>query len=373
MNLIYLIFFFLNLNIYYFFNTNKCKNNFLSFINEIKQKEILIIEIKNKHGECIPGYIKYFSILGYRNIEILITRELYNQNILDFNHFKLKVNFLIFSHREIDKFISLGMCNFYKICFLNTLDIGMLNLRKYLHSKHKFKSILVLHSKNNLLKNDIIFNDIVVLKKFDKNLPFYEVNPHYFGDYEYHNYNKSKIINFITAGNISNQRKNFKLLIDSVNKLLLNNIFNFHITVIGKGFKKIKKLVLKKNLKKYITFTGRLSYSSMYELISKSDFFLPLLDPNIHKQYISDHTSGSFQLSYGFNIPLIIEKTFANFYNFDNNNSIVYNKNEDLCNKLKDSINLNTEEYKKLKEGLKLKQKEIEKISLENLKKILEK
>ena len=371
MILIYLIFLFLNLNVYYFFSINKCNNNFISFINEIKQKEILIIEIKNKHGECIPGYIKYFKILGYRNIEILITRKLYNQNILDFNYFKLKIKFLIFSHNEIDKFITLGMCNFYKICFLNSLDIGMLKMRKYLYSKHKFKSILVLHSINNLKKNDIIFNDIVVLKKFDKNLPFYEVNPHYFGEYEYHN--KSKIINFITAGNISNERKNFNLLIDSVINLLSNNIFNFHVTVIGKGHKKLKKLVFKKKLTKYITFTGRISYSLMYKNIAKSDFFLPLLDPNIHTKYISDHTSGSFQLSYGFNIPMVIEKTFANAYNFDNNNSIIYNKNIDFCNKLKDAINLNEEVYKKLKDELKLKSKEIEKISLENLKKILKK
>ena len=111
----------------------------------------------------------------------------------------------------------------------------------------------------------------------------------------------------------------------------------------------------------------------MYKNIAKSDFFLPLLDPNIHTKYISDHTSGSFQLSYGFNIPMVIEKTFANAYNFDNNNSIIYNKNNDFCNKLKDAINLNEEVYKKLKDELKLKSKEIEKISLENLKKILKK
>jgi len=372
MILIHLIFLFWILKVYYFFSINKCKNNFISFINEIKQKEILIIEIKNYHGECIPGYIKYFKILGYRNIEILITRHLYKQNILDFNYFKLKIKFLIFSHNEIDKFITLGMCNFYKICFLNSLDIGMLKMRKYLYRKHKFKSILVLHSINNLKKNDIIFNDIVVLKKFDKNLPFYEVNPHYFGEYGYHN--KSKIINFITAGIISNKRKNFNLLIDSVINLISNNIFNFHVTVIGVGHKKLKKLVKKKKLTKYITFTGRISYILMYKLIAKSDFFLPLLDPNIHKQYLSDHTSGSFQLSYGFNIPMVIEKTFAKAYNFDDNNSIIYNNNnKDFCNKLKDAINLNEEVYIKIKEKLKLKSKEIEKISLENLKKILKK
>ena len=75
------------------------------------------------------------------------------------------------------------MCDFYKICFFNTLDIGMLKMRKSLQSKHKFKSILV----------------------FNNNFPFYEINPHYFGEYRYHI--KSNITNFVTAGNFLKQKK----------------------------------------------------------------------------------------------------------------------------------------------------------------------
>ena len=365
------LFFFLNFKLYYFFSINYCINNFFSFLTEINKNKILIIEIQNYHGECIPGFIKYFSILGYNNIEILITPELYKQNILDFTYFKLKIKYLIFSKDKIDTYISLGMCDFYKICFFNTLDIGMLKMRKYWHSNHKFKSILVLHNKKNLEKYDLNFNNIVVLKKFNKNLPFYEINPHYFGDYEYHV--KSNITNFVTAGNNLKQKKNFDLLINCVKKLLLNNIFNFHITIIGNGYKNLTNFVSKTNLIKYITFTGRISYSLMYKYIAKNDFFLPLLDPNIHRSYLKDLTTGSFQLSYGFNIPLIIEKTFADAYNFNNNNSIVYNQNEDFYNKLKEAININKEKYKKIKEGLKIKTKEIEINSINNLKKILNK
>ena len=76
---------------------------------------------------------------------------------------------------------------------------------------------------------------------------------------------KSNITNFVTAGNFLKQKKNFDILINSVNKLISNNIFNFHITIIGKGYKNLIKLVLKKNLTKYITFTGRISYSVMYK------------------------------------------------------------------------------------------------------------
>ncbi len=365
----FLIIFFLHFKLYYFFSKNYCINNFFSFLFELNKNKILIIEIKKYHGECIPGFIKYFNILGYNNIDILITPELYKQNIFDQTYFKLKIKYLIFSKYEIDKYITLGICDFYKICFFNTLDLATIKMRKYLHSKHKFKSILVLHNKINLKKFDINFNNIVVLKKFNKNLPFYEINPHYFGEYEYHI--KSNITNFVTAGNNLRIKKNFNLLINSAYKLISNNYINFHITIIGKGYKNLIKSVSKTNLTKFITFTGRISYSLMYKYIAKSDFVLPLLDPKIHKHYLKQQTSGSFQLSYGFNIPLIIEKTFAVNYKFNNNNSIVYNKNNDFYNKLKEAININKEKYKQIKEGLKIKTKEIEINSIYNLKKIL--
>lgn len=359
----------MNFKLYHFFSNNYCINNFFQFLNESNKNKILIIEIKNYHGECIPGFIKYFNILEYKDIELLITPKLYNQNIVDFIHFKLKIKFLIFSEKEIDKFISLGMCDFYKICLFNTIDIGKTKMRKYLHSKHKFKSLLVLHDKKNLKKYDLFFNSIIVIKKFKKTLPFYEINPHYFGEYEYHI--KSNITKFVTAGNFQKSKKNFNLLINSVNKLVLNKIFNFHVTIIGNRYKNLIKLVSKKKLRKYITFTGRIEYSLMYKYIADNDFFLPLIDPKIHKHYLKDLTSGSFQLSYGLNIPLIIEKTFAEAYKFNNNNSIVYNKNNDFYNKLIDAINIDKEKYKNIKEGLKIKTKEIEKNSIYNLKKLL--
>lgn len=371
MNLNYLIILCLNLNIYHFFSNNKCINNFLFYLKEINQKEILIIEINHCHGECIPGFIKYFNSLGYENFEILLTYKLYKQKLFDFTYFKYNIKYLIFSKKQINKFISLGMCNFYKICLFNTIDNISLKINKLINSNKKFKNIGVLHNKAKLKKKHKFFDNIIVLKKFNSNLPFYEVNPHYFGDYNLHK--KSKIINFITAGNLSDKRKNFKLLINSVDKLIYNNILNFHVKIIGSGGRIFKKLAKKKKLMKYISFTGRISYSLMYKYISNSDFFLPLLDSKKHKNYISSKTSGSFQLSYGFNIPMIIEKTFAKVYNFSNNNSVIYNNYEDFYDKLKFAININEEDYNMMKEGLKLKTKNIELNSLENLKNILSK
>lgn len=41
----------------------------------------------------------------------------------------------------------------------------------------------------------MLYYNIIVLKKFKNDIPVYKVNPHFFGEYKFHN--KSKITNFI--------------------------------------------------------------------------------------------------------------------------------------------------------------------------------
>ncbi len=318
-------------------NTNIiCDNNFFNFLIEINKKDILIIEKYSFHGECLPGFIKYFIDLGYNKIDILINPILYKLNPLK-NLFNNKLNILVYPSKIIEKFITLGICEHYKICLFNSLGYKKEeNLIKYLNKRQKFKKLIVFHNLNKINKDyENIFN-IIVLKKFNKTIKsIYEINPHYFGEYKIHN--KSKKTFFIT------------------------------------NEKAYKKFSIKKKLTNYITFTGRIPYDKMYELISKADFFLPLLDHKMHTKYLKEKTSGSFQLSYGFNIPMIIEKIFSEKYGFNYNNSIIYNSKKDFFNKLKYSIEMENKDYHKLKYYLNIKAKEIEKISIENLKFILNK
>jgi hypothetical protein len=338
---------------------------------ETNKKEILIIEKYNMHSECLPGFIKYFIDLGYNNIDILI-----NENLLKLNPFNIPlinnmINIFAYSLTTIEKFIELRICEYYKICFFNSFGYDeKQELKIYLNKNLNFKKLIVIHNLNFINKKDENNYNIIVLKNFYKNNSFYEINPHYFGEYIFHN--KSKITNFITVGNIENFRKNYNILFNSVEELIKNNIFNFHVTIIGKIWEiSIKNIAINKNLSEYITFTGKITYDEMYQKISQADFFLPLLDPKKHIKYLKEKTSGSFQLVYGFNIPMIIEKTFADKYEFDNKNSVIYFSEKNFFNKLNDSINMKNQEYQKLKYNLKIKTKEIEKKSLENLKRLL--
>ena len=346
----------------------------MNFLIEINKNEILIIEKNNFHGECLPGFIKYFIDLGYNKIDIMINKNLNKLNPLK-NIFNHKLNIFVYPSKLIEKFIILGMCDYYKICLFNSF--GYKNEKKltnYLYKKQKFKKLIVFHNLNKAKKqNEEIFITIV-LKKFNKTKKYiYEINPHFFGHYKIHNKQKKTI--FITAGNIENHRKNFNILFEAIKNLIKKNILNFHVIIIGKGIneKSYKIFSIKNKLKNYITFTGRIPYDKMYELISNADFFLPLLDPKIHAKYLKEKTSGSFQLSYGFNIPLLIEKNFSEKYGFNHENSIIYKSDDDFFHKLKYSIEMQNEYYQKLKYNLNMKTKEIEKISIENLKLILNK
>ena len=202
-----------------------CFNNFFNFLNEINKNEILIIEKYPFHGECIPGFIKYFQDLGYKNIDILINTKLNKLRPLNISFFNNKLNIFEYSSNLIEDFITLGMCNYYKICLFTTLEFKKKDkIRLYLYNKHNFKKLIVFHELFHINEKDILYYNIIVLKKFKNDIHVYEVNPHFFGEYKFHN--KSKITNFIIVGGIESFRKNFFILFDGIEKLINDKIFN---------------------------------------------------------------------------------------------------------------------------------------------------
>lgn len=335
---------------------------------KIRSKKALIIEQNNCHGECLPGYINYFIKFNYK-IDILINKDMEKEKVLEM----FKNNPLVFikylSENEIIDKINSKEIKGYDYCFINSemsyakADIIFHFIKK---SYLKTKFINVVHRLENLKK--VKQRSIpVVLKSFDKTTNRYEVNPLYFGEIKEHE--KNKCTNFIVAGNIQSCRKNYNILIDSVQELLLNNITNFKITVIGKG----NILNVPENIRQYFEIKGRLSYSDMYKQMQKADFFLTLLDPENteHDRYVTLGTSGSFQLINGFNLPCLISSKFANVYGYNNKNSIVYDKNSDLTKAMIKAINLQNKDYKNIKVELNKLAEEISIKSFNNFKKIL--
>ena len=310
------------------------------FEHDIKPNTILLIEPNDCHFETLLGLYKILKKLNY-NVEIL-TRG-FSENLLcrcndniTFWECNTKTFDYIFSNFDFSEYYCL-IFNSKRIYWKNNNEnsdgCDIENCYEKI-PQGKMKNIYLQHhlefldnSKND---NQIILANPQKIKELDK----YIVNSNYFGEVLLTDKNKKTV--FITVGELNPSRRNSSLLINAVENLHNKNITNFEIYIIGKG----KLTNIKPELHKYFHILGRVDFSTMFNIMEKSDYFLPLLDPSIqmHQRYMKYGTSGSFQLIYGFLKPCIIHETFAKIYNFTENNSILYKDNFFLVKVLKKQL-----------------------------------
>ena len=353
------------------FSPNADKKEIKNFSdNQVSENSILIIEPNNCHGETIPGFAKMFSELGYKT-DIIVTPHVYKENPFCRLDSKYYHNIFQLSLNGIKKILNSSKIKDYKYVYFNSYHIYCNSTRLTPIPIFKFFSemispgncfIAMEHHLDMINTNMNKEKRILQLGNIKPDVAF--CNSHYFGEIQ--NHEKNRITNFVIVGEVKSYRKNFDLLIESL-KELINSTEDFHIDIIGNG-----KFFIPLNLQKYITFHGRLPFDKMFSYVEKSDFILTLLDPDndTHLRYITDGTSGTFQLSYGFCKPILIHSEFAEKHYFNDKNSIIYNKN--FTQSLEKCINMSDDEYGKYIECLKNTSKDIENISLKNLKDILE-
>lgn len=361
------------------FEFHKLKNAFIEInsteflTTPIRNNSILLIEPNFCHGEVLPGMARYFLDLGY-NVDVIMDikgalfcpfAKMQHPNLRLFN-IELESILAILENNLIKHYAHIYMNTsliFSKknTSFLTLQEPLSINPEKFIHMVHDTKYLDEYEgSKTKILM-------LAKLPKATNNVSV--VNAHYFGNIKI--YPKNNITNFIVVGNILPQCKNFDLLINSIIKLVNQGYKNFKITIIAR----LGNLEhIPENIRDYIDFKGRLSYPDLYDEMEKADFFLPLLDPEVpeHDRYVTTGTSGSFQLIYGFLTPCIINSKFASIPGFDNQNSFIYDKNEELADKMIEAINMSNEDYDNKRANLKNLADSIYKQSLENLKNLLE-
>lgn len=344
---------------------------------EVLENSILLIEANNSHGETLPGYIKYLKDLGY-NIDVIVTPKVcfenpfirLDKNLIN-NLFKLEIQDIIclLDSDKIEKYKHI-IINSYHLYYSKKNDKPLSFFEIFKKAKKDYKKyIFVEHHLDYIDKKLLSENRIIQLADFNFQTPHpVFCNPNYFGEIEIHN--KNSLINFITVGELASHRRNSNLLIDAVKELYTAGIDNFKITVIGYG----KLDDIPKEIHKFFDIKGRLPYKQMYNQLEEADFFLPLLDPENkeHDRYIKTGTSGSFQLIYGFNKPCVIAQKFAKYHYFNNDNSVIYEKNSDFTNALKYCINITDKDYDLLYTNLSKTTEIIREKSLNNLKEMLE-
>ena len=340
----------------------------------IKNNTFLLWEpCSQNHAEVVPGYAKYLLDLGY-HVSVLITPQRYNEGL--FSKFKNKnISYNIMTQKEIRKYFKSSDLNNIKGVLVTTVgklcnEINYNNCYQYFAKNvDKSKLFFVEHEAKFAIDAKTWDENLITLRKLNyKGAKSVVVNPHYFGEIEITPKNK-EITNFITIGAIRNKRKNNNRIIEAVANLHNKGIHNFKVTVIGKG--KVKHLP--KELQKYFDIKGRLNFSEMYEEIEKADFILTSYDEKnqAHQRYNTTGTSGNFQLVYGFLKPCLIIKSFAGINGFTEENSILYNSENEYSDAMRRAININQVDYLKLQENLSSYQKDLYKKSIENLKELI--
>ncbi len=337
----------------------------------VRKNSVLIVEPNPYHAEILPGFVKYFQDLNY-NVDIILRHEnFYDSSFVDYKD----INVFNTDTKNIKKYLHSSKIKDYKIVFVSSYDFGEAKKHQYSFLKY-IKSIPYLKNKLFIAAHDLknYFNqnttDPIPVELFSlsgfQNTKM--LNPHYFGEIQITPKSKDKT-RFIVVGGINKNNKNYDLLLQCTKELLEYNT-NFEITIIGLS----GKIDIPDELANYIKFKGKLPFAEMYKEMEKADFFLPLLDPSNewHRRYLNETTTGSRQLILGFLKPCLINEEFANAYDFNQNNSIIYQQNN-LLNAMKAAININSEEYEKLQKNLNLLAQNIYKESLQNLKDSIEK
>ena len=354
----------------YFLNSNFFTSlySFVRFcFHKKKFNGILIVELNNCHTECVIAYTKLFQKLGYC-IDIIITRKALSNKPFTKQEKKL-LNIYTFSLATFSWIKNIINKKNYK-CILLTSDTGYFTNNVNIIEKYPFLNkmnnfYVVCHDLKDIIRNNLEYlnkkHHLIMLGKFNKGV---FINPNIFTDNYTHK--KNDVTKFVVVGAIQAYRKNHNLLIEAIKTLKDKNL-NFYVDVIGKGSLKN----LPSDISDYIRFHGYLNFPKMFNIVKNSDFFLPLLDQNNpdHNRYITTGVTGSAQMIYGFRkIPLIQQK-FSSFYKFDKENALFYNENLSIV--MEEAIKMTQQEYLKYYNNLNRTVLDINKESMENLRRIL--
>ena len=352
--------FFLKRSVYRIYNklTKYDINRFLN--HKIREKSVLITDINDCHGEVLGGLCYYFLKLNY-NVDVLITNKKAKEKPLSMA-FNKKINVFSIGISKYIKAMQSKKINEYDYIvfasekvYFESDKFGLRDVLDFIESDIKKEKIIFLN--HHIDKIDDFkkkeYKNFALKIMSDKDIK--TLNCCYFGK------NKKRIKNkktkFIIIGSSDKNRRNTDLVKEALQKLKRDD---FEISIIGKADFFDKRV---KTTKK------RLNYNQMYKKIKNADYILPLLDSNIlsHKRYINSAVLGSFQLSLGLNVPIIIEKTFAFNHGFNSDNAIVY-ENGKFLEAFIMAIEKNQRDYNELLLKLEDLKEKITNESLNNLK-----
>lgn len=187
------------------------------------------------------------------------------------------------------------------------------------------------------------------------------INPHHFSDTNSNkiDYASREVTNILLVGH-SPSRSSLKKLYNSLDEMSRSD---YVITIVGKSVR------IPKRLSERVKSAGRVSFKELYDFLQRADFILTTFDENLpnDSRYLQGTTSGSLQLSLGFNKPLIINERFAKQFHLSGRNSVIY-EGEFSTAALQEALRMSDVKYSRVLKGLSRTSRKWYKESRKNLK-----
>jgi hypothetical protein len=334
-------------------------------------KSVLVIEPSPFHGECLPGYIKYFNDLGYA-VDVILLRELWEKDPL------CRVGHLKFRSHVFRKFDTIRLfpldqkiLSKYEKILITTQNF---NRREYFGKNRQYGNKILVISHDNrsaYILRDRIGENSFVISYFDTNPKSLKtLNPHYFGKIRRRDRSTDQT-KFVVIGEIAHSKRNYGLVTAAVKKLIGKGLKNFRVTCVGRYS---ADMSLDDEIAPYFDIKTSVSYDTIYGEVEAADFILALLDPSNddHRCYSYENCTGQNQLVLGFQKPFLISEEFARAYKYDESSAIIYGGN-DLCDAMLRAMHMDAQAYKTMQDNISTLANEICELSLKNLAEAMEK
>jgi hypothetical protein len=302
-------------------------------------RKAAIVELSGDHHECIHSHVHLLSpryethIVGSSSI---MTRRSAFPKATNYHEIQLSRNklirltqlFLLASKLKREK---------YDLVMMNSLDqrVNRILVKLLPRRMGKFGVLHDLRNADNtLIRLDTIFVTNEHLKSRLDHPSALLFHPCFFIHGNTNSPKANDQIRIIVPGSIDAKRRDYKQLIEALPKLG----DKFHLLIAG-SVSSIEGQNLLEELRNShsvcdIEFVSNLSDEKNFlQVVGSAHFILPLLNPILQSRYKTDKTSGSFNLSIGLCVPLILPKEFKEITP-SRNSHVYYDENS-----LVDTIN----------------------------------
>lgn len=348
-----------------------------------EHKSVLLVEFNPFHGETLPGYVHYFQELGYE-VTVITRHATYADS--PFVRMETKPRHFCLTIWGMRHFLKSAKIKDFDFIFYNSAHLYLEEYRFYgrvadfLGGKviggkkgfalveHSLKPGVDLEYFHNMpddasAKQDLFQHSFVLTEQNVEGHVIPMLNPCFFGEVKReHKLNAKRI--FLTIGNVSSNSRNFTQFFETL-KLLGGE---YEVWIIGR----VLEETLVKAIPSNVRVLGRLSFAEMYNRLEQADFFLPLLDPKTQSLYLQGCTSGSRQLILGFNIPPLIHEAFAVHYDFSQDSCLTYKEGQTFVAAMATALKMDDDDYGRMKSSLGKIAEEVHRISLDNLRKMMD-